>query len=193
MGNHISCRPSDGSGKVILSDGTIHRYDQPLTVGELMIEHPQQVVVEIQSILNGGRKASPLPADNKLEKNKVYLMLPIKRGKPTTLSSEEARRLLLSANSVLKSKSLVSILGLLPLFAKICSADTGDGQEFVLHRKENLAEKIEETNKERFFPETLEGQRLEYLSRQFSGKGWKPNLYTIMENKVKTKVRHWLF
>ncbi|CAK9145208.1 unnamed protein product [Ilex paraguariensis] len=193
MGNHISFCRLEGSGKVILSNGTVHRYDKPLTVAELMLEYPQEAVVEIQSVLNG-KKPCPLPADNKLETNKVYLMLPMKRGKPAVLlSSGEARRILLRANSVLKTKSLLSASGFLPLFARICPASAGEGQDqFVLHRKEKLAEKSEETSKQEVFDEIVGGTP-EYLSRQFSGKGWKPSLDTIKEKKVKTKVPHWLF
>ncbi|EOX95238.1 hypothetical protein QUC31_004938 [Theobroma cacao] len=199
MGNYIStvtCRPtSDTAGKVILWDGSVQQFNWPLTAAELMLEHPQQVVVEFHSAVNEKRPI-PLPADSKLDMNKVYVMLPVKRGKPTTLSSEEARRVLLSANSVLRSKSILSSSKFLPLFAKICPANIGEivGQRFPLQKRENVCEKPEEVRCLTEFDllESLEG-RPEYLNRQYSGKGWKPSLDTIKEKKVERKVPHWLF
>ncbi|KAA8543037.1 hypothetical protein F0562_021468 [Nyssa sinensis] len=182
MGNNISHRqPSDATGKVILSDGTVHEYDKPLTAAELMLEYPQQVVVEFQSVASG-RRPSPLPADETLEMDKLYLMLPMRRGKPAALSSEEASRLLLRANSVLKSPSLLSSRGFLPLFAQICPAGTIVEHMLVPQRKGNLVERTEDTTaKPELLTDILEGMP-EYLSRQLSGsKGWKPGLDTIKE------------
>ncbi|XWS46567.1 hypothetical protein CRYUN_Cryun14cG0078900 [Craigia yunnanensis] len=196
MGNYIStvtCRPSDTPGKVILWDGSVQEFCWPLTAAELMLEHPQQVVVEFHAAVNEKRPI-PLPADQKLDMKKVYVMLPVKRGKPTTLSSEEARRVLLSANSVLRSKSLLSSSRFLPLFARICpTIDIQEiGQRFPSQKKENGCERPEEVRcLTEFLPETVEG-RPEYLNRQYPGKGWKPSLDTIKE-KVETKVPHWLF
>ncbi|KAJ6343738.1 hypothetical protein OIU76_005478 [Salix suchowensis] len=114
MGNCITRHNSSSSaGRVILSDGSVFEFDKPLTVAELMLEHPQQVVVEFHSYLTEKRPA-PLPADKKLE-TKLYLMLPMKRGKPAPLSSEEAKRVLSSANSVLRSRSTLSSQRFLPL------------------------------------------------------------------------------
>ncbi|XVF32875.1 hypothetical protein REPUB_Repub17cG0120600 [Reevesia pubescens] len=198
MGNYISsvtCRPSDTAvGKVILWDGSVQEFSWPLTAAELMLEHPQQVVVEFHAAVNEKRPI-PLPADHKLNVKKVYLMLPVKRGKPTTLSSEEARRAVLSANSVLRSKSLLSSSKFLPIFSRICTADYIEeiGQKFPLQKKENVCEiKPEEVRySTEFLPESLD--RPEYLNRQYSGKGWKPSLDTIKEKKVERKVQHWLF
>ncbi|KAA8549095.1 hypothetical protein F0562_000779 [Nyssa sinensis] len=191
MGNYISCRTLEATGKVILLDGTVHEYDKSLTAAELMLEYPQQVVVEFQSAVTS-KRPTPLPADKKLDMDKLYLMLPMKRGKPAALSSEEARRLLLRANSVLKTRFLQSSSGFIPLFARICSAGTGGGQMLVLRRKDKLVESVEEERKPEFMTEILEG-RPEYLSMQFSGKGWKPSLDTIKEkeNGDKKKVPHW--
>ena len=197
MGNYIStvtCRPSDTAGKVILWDGSVEEFSWPLTAAELMLEHPQQVVVEFHAAVNEKRPI-PLPADQKLDKKKVYVMLPMKRGKPTTLSSEEARHVLLSANSLLRSKSLLSSSKFLPLFERICSANYIEeiGQKLPLQKKENICERPEEVRcLTEFFPESLES-RPEYLNRQYSGKGWKPSLDTIKEKKVEKKVPHWLF
>ena len=201
MGNHISHQPANGTGKVILSDGTVHEYQKPLTVAELMLDYPQEVVVEFQSSVTNGKRPCPLPADNKLETDKVYIMLPMKRGKPAALSSEEARRLLLTANNVLKSRTndlLSGTWGFVPMIARMCIAGTGncEGTIDFVERKKNeqqvIVEKTEEKRKiELLFSEILE-DRPEFLSRQLSGKSWKPNLDTIKEKGVKARVRHWL-
>ncbi|KAL7172040.1 hypothetical protein ACSBR2_031687 [Camellia fascicularis] len=191
MGNYISHSPSGSAGKVVLSDGTVHEFDVPLTVAELMLEHPQQVVVEFESAVNG-KRPSPLPADKKLDMDKVYLMLPMRRGKQPALSSEEARQLLSVANSVSNRRSFLSLTtGFLPLFARICNGGSREGGEFVSGGKENSVGRRGETTKVEYLPEILEG-RPEYLSKQFSGKGWKPSLDTIKEKIVKKKVPHWL-
>ncbi|XP_031261311.1 uncharacterized protein LOC116119506 [Pistacia vera] len=194
MGNYITYRPFDATiRKVILSDGTVHEFDYPVTVAELMLEHPQEVVVELHSAVTG-KRPKPLPADKKLDVKKVYLMLPIKRGKPASLTSDEARQVLLSANSVLRSQSLLLSSKFLPLFAKICPAATGEAQKFIkLQKKESSEERPVELNiVSELLPESLDG-RPEYLNRTLSGKAWKPSLDTIKEKKVEKKVPHWLF
>ncbi|XP_052481775.1 uncharacterized protein LOC105762457 isoform X2 [Gossypium raimondii] len=118
MGNYFSafiCRPSDIAvvGKVILRDGTIQEFSWPLTVAELMLEHPQQVVVEYHAAVNE-KKPVPLPADHKLHVAKVYVMLPVKQGKPTTLSSEEARRVLGKGNGRERLEEVGSSTELIP-------------------------------------------------------------------------------
>ncbi|KAJ6319944.1 hypothetical protein OIU78_015355 [Salix suchowensis] len=192
MGNCITRHNSSSSaGRVILSDGSVFEFDKPLTVAELMLEHPQQVVVEFHSYLTEKRPA-PLPADKKLE-TKLYLMLPMKRGKPAPLSSEEAKRVLSSANSVLRSRSTLSSQRFLPLFAMICPA--GEEQKCIVQKKECYVE--EKPAMEKYdsseITEIFES-RPEYLSRQLSGKGaWKPSLDTIEEKKIEKKIPHWLF
>ncbi|GMI85825.1 hypothetical protein like AT4G02090 [Hibiscus trionum] len=198
MGNYMSstntCLPSDSTGKVILWDGSIQEFTRPLEAAELMVEHPQQVVVEFNATINQKRPI-PLPADHKLDAKKLYLMLPVKRGKPITLSSEEAHRVLSSVNSVLRSKSLLSSSPkFLPLFSRICAANgsiDGMGHKFPMQKKESADERIDGVRcLTELLPESLESTP-EYLNRQYSGKGWKPSLDTIKEKKV--KVRHWLF
>lgn len=191
MGNYITYQSSNAAGKVILSDGTVYELDKPLTVAELMLEYPQQVVVEFQSNMTE-KRPTPLPADMKLDMKKVYLMLPMKWGKPASLSSGEARHVVLSANTALRSRSLLSSSRFLPLFAKICPSVTEEGQKFVLPKKEYLEERPERCASEFLQLEILEN-RPEYLSRQLSGKGWKPSLDTIKEKRVEKKVPHWLF
>ncbi|KAL7151092.1 hypothetical protein ABFS83_04G007800 [Erythranthe nasuta] len=199
MGNSAPHRLSAGAatGEVILSNGAVFTYDSPLTVAELMLEHPQEVVVEFQPVVKG-KKPTPLPADEKLEANKLYLMLPVRRGKPSPLSSEEAHKLLTKTNSFLKSKPLLSYTGFLPLFVRICPAVVG---VLVDEKKKKClgdgsCRKEEETGGGGggdYFMDILEaGGRPEFLSRQISGKGWKPSLDTIKEKAVKAKAPHWI-
>lgn len=188
MGNAISDEGSRG-GKVILADGTIHEYEKALTVAELMLEYSQQVVIQLDEKQTA---MVPLPADTKLETNKVYMMLPLRRGKPAGVSSKEARILLLKANYFLKSKSpLSSSTGFIPFFAKICAAGT-HGPE-----RKNLNKQEEANTKPDYFGDVLlteqSHMRPEFLSRQISGKGWKPSLDTITEKTVPSKLRHWWF
>ncbi|KAJ8573709.1 hypothetical protein K7X08_010220 [Anisodus acutangulus] len=197
MGNSIP----QGTSKVIFSDGTVHCYDKSLTVAELMLENPQKMVVEFKPIADG-KKPIPLPADMKLERNKAYIMLPIRKGKLSSLSSEEARKILLKASTMLKSKSLLAAYtGFLPVLARICpaaaaavsSSSLGNGRDYVLNSDKNLCLlKREEGSKHDYFSDILEG-RPEFLSRQLSGKGWKPSLDTIKERSMQAKICHWLF
>ncbi|KAG9156939.1 hypothetical protein Leryth_009005 [Lithospermum erythrorhizon] len=205
MGNSIQRGSLSGggggvaTGKVILSDGTIQQYEKNVTVAELMLEYPQQLVFEVQA----SSKTVAMPADKMLEKNKVYLMAPMRRGRPAALSSEEMNRILSNANCFMKSKSFVSSSeGLIPLFARIWQAggiihghgggDGGfvEGQRVADAKKKSMVIVRSEELKEEIFAEFLEG-RPDYLSKQLSGKGWKPSLNTINEKSVKTKVPHW--
>ena len=64
----------------------------------------------------------------------------------------------------------------------------------MLQRKEEVEVEntVERYGFSEFLPEMIEGSRPEYMSRQLSGKGWKPSLDTIKEKKVKTKLSRWL-
>ncbi|KAI3991243.1 hypothetical protein MKX01_022464 [Papaver californicum] len=194
MGNYISHRKSVMSGKVILPDGTVHKLDHSLTVAELMLEHPQQVVVEFRPLMNGNRP-TPLPADKKLDMKKSYLMLPMKRGN-STVTADDARQILLKAKTVLKSGSILSSSKLFPLLAFICrpSINIKVGHGLVSHKEDKCSVKEREKTKTlmELVPEVFE-QEPEFLSRQFSGKGWKPSLDTIVEKIIVKKVPHWLF
>ncbi|CAN1196454.1 hypothetical protein LINPERHAP2_LOCUS43578 [Linum perenne] len=117
-------------------------------------------------------------------------MLPVKRGKPLSLSSEEARRVILSANMALKQSGKF-----MPMFTKMCTVNSGEGHyegilvKLVTRKKENEEEDEEE---EMWLENTVAAP--EYLSRQMSGKGWRPSLDTIKEKKVEQqKLQHWLF
>lgn len=198
MGNSVSHKPPS-HGKVILWDGSVYEFEKPVTAAELMLEHPQQAVVEFQSAVTKGKRPTPLPADKKLETKKIYLMLPIRRGKTAALSTEEIQRVVLIVNSIVRTRSMK----FLPLFARICPAEYVGLGVLVANKKEKKMDQkttmmIEEKSTcyvplESFLPEGLDGTP-EYLSRQFSGKGWKPSLDTIEEKvTVERKVPHWLF
>ncbi|KAG5231685.1 Multidrug resistance protein ABC transporter family protein [Salix suchowensis] len=191
MGNCITRHNSSSSaGRVILSDGSVFEFDKPLTVAELMLEHPQQVVVEFHSYLTEKRPA-PLPADKKLETNFYIYEYNINgNGKVGHILQ---KRVLSSANSVLRSRSTLSSQRFLPLFAMICPA--GEEQKCIVQKKECYVE--EKPAMEKYdsseITEIFES-RPEYLSRQLSGKGaWKPSLDTIEEKKIEKKIPHWLF
>ncbi|KAK8509798.1 hypothetical protein V6N13_093645 [Hibiscus sabdariffa] len=197
MGNYLSaviCAPSHAAGKVILWDGSVQEFSSSLTAAELMLEHPQQVVAEFHAAVNGKRPV-PLPADQKLDVKKVYVMLPVNRGKPTTLSSHDAHRVLVSANSVLRSKPLLSSSRLFPLLARIRLANhmQETEQKPPLPEKGHVGERAEEVGcLTEILAESMEGLP-EYLNRQHSGKVWKPSLDTIKEKKVERKLSHWLY
>ncbi|GER44352.1 multidrug resistance protein ABC transporter [Striga asiatica] len=186
MGNAATHGPSAAArGKVILSNGDVFTYDRPITAAELMLEHPQELVVEFPAVAAGKRPA-PLPADQKLDPRKTYLMIPKRRGRSAPLlSSDEARELLGKTNFALKSKALLAYTGFVPLFVRICPAG-GVKNGAVLNVGREDEGKID------YFKEILEG-RPEFLSRQVSGKGWKPSLDPITEKAINAKVRHWMF
>ncbi|KAG4928646.1 hypothetical protein JHK85_055132 [Glycine max] len=188
MGNQIA---RDATGKIVYWDGSVQEFDEPLTVAELMLEHPQQVVLDFHSAVKE-KRPTPLPADEKLEMKKTYVMVPVKRGKPVLLSSEDSRRILLIVNSSLHSKYFVSSSGFLPWLSRLFHSE-GEVVS-VLQRKEEVEVEntVERYGFSEFLPEMIEGSRPEYMSRQLSGKGWKPSLDTIKEKKVKTKLSRWL-
>ncbi|XP_058740447.1 uncharacterized protein LOC131612701 [Vicia villosa] len=188
MGNHFSFHATI---KIIHYDGSLQELDQPITAAELMLEHPKHVVVEFHSALNQ-KKPTPLPADKNLEMNKKYVMVPMKPGKPVGLKAEDCRRILSVVNSSIDSSNyLMCSQGFVPWLVR-----------FLKKRNEAIGEvekSLEMNGEERFefcefLPEMME-ERGEYLnlSRQLSGKGWKPSLDTIKEKKVKKKVSGWLF
>lgn len=196
MGNHISSG-SPATGKVILLDGSIQEFDKPLTVAELMLEYPQQMVVDLKSSTQ--KRATPLPADQILEVDKIYIMVPVRKGKLAHLSPQEAHQILLRVNTLLRSKTLLenSSRLFLPLISKINPATSQHHDKncnitiskevfgFEGRKMEEAGDKVDENL------DTIE--KPDYLSRQVSGKNWKPNLDTIEEKKNEIKkVSNWV-
>lgn len=123
------------------------------------------------------------------------MMLPIRGGKPASLSSEDIRRVLLCANSALRSRSLLlSSSKVLPWFARACTATTTTASTTTREYRADTKKELDvvKMEGEEVEWETVEG-RPEYLSRQLSGRGWKPSLDTIKEKKFEKKLSHWLF
>nr|AFK49072.1 unknown [Medicago truncatula] len=188
MGNHISFHATT---KIIYYDGSVQEFDQPITVAELMLDHPKHVVVEFHSAMNQ-KKPTPLPADKNLEMNKKYVMVPMKPGKPVGLSAEDCSRILSIANSALNTNNyLMSSQGFVPWLVRFLKKKKVEIGEVETSLQINEEERF---NFCEFLPEMVE-ERAEYLnlSRQLSGKGWKPSLDTIKEKKVKRKISGWLF
>ncbi|KNA26034.1 hypothetical protein SOVF_001030 [Spinacia oleracea] len=186
MGNQVSNYGSPATGKVILLDGSIQEFDNPLTVAELMLEYPQQMVVDLKSSTTQ-KRTTPLPADKTLEVNKVYLMVPLRRGKLAHLSPQEANQILIRVNAMLiRSKTMNSSLKFLPLIAKICPTASAGGEnnycKSAAYKKDVLGF---EGGGELDDDDLVE--KPDYLSRQVSGKSWKPSLDTIEEKKNEVK------
>ncbi|KAM0954435.1 hypothetical protein DsansV1_C01g0011001 [Dioscorea sansibarensis] len=184
MGNYMACHGNVMGGKLVLLDGTVHRFEDRVSVAELMLDHPQQCVAELQLVSSGGTpKAMPLPADHWLDPKKVYVMLPISGNKAATL--DKARRILSVTRSVFRSQSFPMIGG-----AFIAGLANKEKQ----FRKEDKEDgKQEKGSVLEWSPEVFE-ERPEFLSRQFSSKGWRPGLGTIEEKELEMKkVPHWLF
>lgn len=186
MGNHMS-NGGKGIGKIVHWDGFIQEFDKPMTVAELMMDHPQHRVVEFYSAVNQ-RRPNPLPADKNLETNNVYLMLPMKRGKPLGLNDQDTRRFILILNSASFRSSTTRFL---PWLTRTCHHPNAVEVSHPSQEKPHVSEK-DDVNDE-MFPEILQPERPEYLSRQISGKGWRPSLDTITEKKMEPKISHWLF
>lgn len=178
----------NSTGKIVHWDGSIQEFDKPVMVAELMLEHPQQLVVEFHSAVNQ-RRPNPLPADHNLQTNSIYLMIPMKRGKPLGLNAQDARRFVLLLNSAGLHSRFV------PWVARMCHHPSAVAAGHVTQKKPRLSEKeqTDEIRRNVFPEEILQPERPEYLSRELSGKGWKPSLDTITEKKIDTKISHWLF
>ncbi|VVB06960.1 unnamed protein product [Arabis nemorensis] len=206
MGNAMGSRKMEAaamaSGKVVLSDGRVQNLEEETTVAEIMLENPQHVVVEfdpssISFNVRGRRnndkktvkkKLSPLPADKTLEHGKIYLVLPAKRsGGGTTaklsssaaMTSEEIRKMLFSATAMVRS-SFSYYDGILPWFTTRSSYNISN------HPAADVV--VAATSVGRLEAETEEEERPEFLSRQLSGRGWKPSLDPIKEKKAKMKI-----
>lgn len=195
---------SGGASKVILWNGMVEEFLETLTVAELMMDHPKQVVVEFRhECITGKIKPTPLPADQNLDPDKIYLMLPAnKRGKPLTFSGEEAQRLLMIANTSLQTRTGTVVPGsrFLPLLVRVCAgpgmAADAVSDKFTVRKKKGYGDDV--AVREKWAPEIdvadeCEEGGLGFVSGRRLGKAWKPSLDTIVEKEVEKKVNHWLF
>ncbi|KAF5778738.1 hypothetical protein HanRHA438_Chr12g0562291 [Helianthus annuus] len=84
MGNYVSCtlthqtRKTSTTTKVILPNGEILNFHEPIKAAELMLESPNSFVVNSKSLRIGSR-FSALNADEDLEFATVYVMFPMSR------------------------------------------------------------------------------------------------------------------
>ncbi|KAL1198071.1 hypothetical protein V5N11_001159 [Cardamine amara subsp. amara] len=213
MGNVAGSGKSDAAvmatGKVVLSDGRVQNLEEETTVAEIMFDNPQHVVVEFDpsSISFNNRyrknkdaiaktvkkKLAPLPADKTLEPGKIYLVLPAKRNggsaiksssssSSVVLTSEEMRKMIFSATAMVRS-SFSYYEGILPWFTTRSSKNNNPATDAV----------VAATSVGRLEAETEEEGRPEFLSRQLSGRGWKPSLDPIKEKNAKKKILHQRF
>jgi hypothetical protein len=205
MGNLVSAgaaAAASGGGKVVMADGSVRALSEPVSVAELMMDHPRHFVVDARVLREqgrrdhhhhrqqqhqqggGGAKVAPLPADHVLGAGGVYVLLPATRGK---VSAEEARRALSAARSLARSRSM-------PGLRRKLSSKKGreEAAPDVPARREETAESPE-PEEEEARPDGFEEHRPEFLSRELSSRGWKPSLRTIEERVAPKKSPHWLF
>lgn len=208
MGNLVSgaAAASGGGGKVVMADGSVRALSEPVSVAELMMDHPRHFVVDARVLKElgrrreqhnshnqqqqqhpgGGAKVAPLPADHVLGAGGVYVLVPATRGK---VSADEARRALSAARSLERSRSM-------PGFRRKLSPPSSKkkaGAEEPAQREATAAESTEDEEVEAARTDGFEGHRPEFLSRELSSRGWKPSLRTIEERVLPKKRSHWLF
>ncbi|XP_030532818.2 uncharacterized protein LOC115742569 [Rhodamnia argentea] len=200
---------------VLLYDGSTREFEHPPTVAELMLDHPRHVVAEFRSAVEGSRRPTALPADQTLEAKKLYVMLPMtnklqghghRGNKLPPLSAEESRHFLSMANSALRSRPFNSKPkgAFMPVLSRVC-ADTDDHtgggrRSSSLSGAVSLKEEEEEAaaaaahaggthvrELREMMSENSNDMRMVMMSRQVSGKAWRPSLEAIMEKKVEVK------
>ncbi|XP_047087205.1 uncharacterized protein LOC124698835 [Lolium rigidum] len=198
MGNLISAgagAAAASGGKVVMADGSVRALSEPVSVAELMMDHPRHFVVDARVLQQrkggaggGARKVAPLPADHVLGAGGLYVLLPATRGK---VSADEARRVLTASRSLARSKSMPG-----GLMRKMSSRKRRDADGPAKHEAATAAAMAEMERREEPVPTETDGfedHRPEFLSREMSCRGWKPSLNTIEERVMPKKVSHWLF
>ncbi|ONL97222.1 uncharacterized protein [Zea mays] len=199
MGNLVSgaAAASGGGGKLVMADGSVRALSEPVSVAELMMDHPRHFVVDArvlkalarrerhhhqQQQQGGGAKVAPLPADHVLGAGGVYVLLPATRGK---VSAEEARRALSAA----RSRSMRGLRRQLSSSKKSQQAEAAAAQESPQQEATAESSPEDEDDAEAAArPEGFEEHRLAFLSRELSCKGWKPSLRTIEERDLPKKT-----
>ena len=216
MGNLVSGAAAVRSGgKVVMADGSVRALSEPVSVAELMMDHPRHFVVDARVLKElgrrehhhhknnqhqhqhqqgGGAKVAPLPADHVLGAGGVYVLLPATRGK---VSADEARRALSAARSLARSRSMPGLRRKLSSSPKNGRRAEATGAEKPAQREATAAgspEDEDEDEAEAARPaDGFEEHRPEFLSRELSSRGWKPSLRTIEERVLPKKTPHWLF
>lgn len=198
MGNLVSgaAAASGGGGKLVMADGSVRALSEPVSVAELMMDHPRHFVVDArvlkklghhnhhhhQQQQQSGAKVAPLPADHVLGAGGVYVLLPATRGK---VSAEEARRALSAA----RSRSMRGLRRQLSSSKKSQQAEAAAAQESPQQEATAESSPEDEDDAEAAArPEGFEEHRLAFLSRELSCKGWKPSLRTIEERDLPKKT-----
>ncbi|EER92379.1 hypothetical protein BDA96_01G422600 [Sorghum bicolor] len=214
MGNLVSgAAAASGGGKVVMADGSVRALSEPVSVAELMMDHPRHFVVDArvlkelgrrrehhhhkqQQQQGGGAKVAPLPADHVLGAGGVYVLLPATRGK---VSADEARRALSAARSLARSRSMPGLRRKLSSSSssqKGRRAEAADDAEEPAQRgatAESPEPDEDEAEAQAARPaDGFEEHRPEFLSRELSSRGWKPSLRTIEERVLPKKTPHWL-
>uniref|UniRef100_A0ACD5YGE0 Uncharacterized protein n=1 Tax=Avena sativa TaxID=4498 RepID=A0ACD5YGE0_AVESA len=197
MGNLISAGAGAGAasgGKVVMADGSVRALSEPVSVAELMMDHPRHFVVDARVLQQqrkggGAGKVAPLPADHVLGAGGVYVLLPATRGK---VSADEARRVLTASRSLARSRSMPG-----GLMRKMSYRKSRDADGSAKQREAAATAPVAETERSEETSATAEDgfeeHRPEFLSRELSCRGWKPSLNTIEERVMPRKVAHWLF
>ncbi|PWZ55672.1 hypothetical protein Zm00014a_003220 [Zea mays] len=209
MGNLVSgaAAASGGGGKLVMADGSVRALSEPVSVAELMMDHPRHFVVDARVLKalarrerhhhhhhqqqeGGGARVAPLPADHVLGAGGLYVLLPATRGK---VSAEEARRALSAA----RSRSLRGLRRQLSSSKKSQQAEAAAAQDQESAQQEATAESSPEDEDDAEAAARTDGfeeHRPAFLSRELSGKGWKPSLRTIEERDLPKKTPpNWLF
>ena len=209
MGNLVSGAAAvRGGGKVVMADGSVRELSEPVSVAELMMDHPRHFVVDArvlkelgrrrehrhhkhrQQQQGGGANVAPLPADHVLGAGGVYVLLPATRGK---VSADEARRALSAARSLARSRSMPGLRRKLSSSSKNGRRAEATGAEKPAQREATAAGSPEDEAEAARPADGFEEHRPEFLSRELSSRGWKPSLRTIEERVLPKKTPHWLF
>ncbi|CAN6289687.1 unnamed protein product [Urochloa humidicola] len=206
MGNLVSAgaasaAAASGGGKVVMADGSVRALSEPVSVAELMMDHPRHFVVDARVLKElgrreqrhqqgggGGAKVAPLPADHVLGAGGVYVLLPATRGK---VSADEARRALSAARSLARSRSMPGLRR--KLSSRKEREEAAADEPAPAQREAAAAAESPEEEADAARPDVFEEHRPEFLSRELSSRGWKPSLRTIEERVAPKRMPHWLF